>query len=77
MRVSDRHARMILHAQEGYRHIDLVEDDGVAYRFEVHGRSDGRSSGTTLWRGTTPAPDGGDTDGDLPAGDLPSSSARR
>ena len=77
VRVSDRHARMILHAQEGYRHIYLVEDDGVAYRFEVHGRSDRRSSGTTLWRGTPPAPDGGDTGGDIPAGDAPSSSARR
>jgi signal peptidase I len=35
VRVSDRHARMILHAHEGGRHVYLVEDDGVAYRYEI------------------------------------------
>ena len=38
LRVSDRHAHMILHAQEGDRHVYLVEDDGVAYRYEAQGR---------------------------------------
>ena len=38
VRVSDRHGRLILHAHEGDRHVYLVEDDGVAYRFEAEGR---------------------------------------
>ena len=39
VRVSDRHARMILHARAGGRHVYLVEDDGVAYRYEAEDRS--------------------------------------
>ena len=38
VRVSDRHGRMILHAREGDRHVYLVEDDGVAYRYEAESR---------------------------------------
>lgn len=43
VRVSDRHGRMILHAREGDRHVYLVEDDGIAYRFEAQGRPEQRS----------------------------------
>ena len=38
VRVADRHTRMILHAREGDRHVYLVEDEGIAYRYEARGR---------------------------------------
>lgn len=60
VRVSDRHARMILHAQAGDRHVWLVEDDGVAYRYEAQGRAaagDGRAP--TVLGGDPPAPPAG------------------
>lgn len=85
VRVSDRHARMILHAQEGYRHIYLVEDDGVAYRFEAHGRVESDPRGTTLFRGRPggqgPGEPGSDSPGspadDAPAGRALGSPAQR
>ena len=43
VRVSDRHGRMILHARDGDRHVYLVEDDGIAYRFEAEARPEPRS----------------------------------
>lgn len=58
VRVSDRHARTILHAREGDRHVYLVEDDGVAYRYEARSRPDlpaEASPGKGRLEGETPA----------------------
>ena len=57
VRVSERHGRMILHAQEGDRHVYLVEDDGVAYRYEAECRPER----------TAQAPGGGLLDGESTA----------
>ena len=57
VRVSERHGRMILHAEEGDRHVYLVEDDGVAYRYEAECRPER----------TAQAPGGGLLDGESTA----------
>lgn len=59
VRVSDRHARMILHAHEGDRHVWLVEDDGVAYRYETLARpAAGGGRTPTVLGGDPPGPSG-------------------
>lgn len=66
VRVAERHARMILHARDGQSHVYLVEDDGVAYRYEIAGP--GTATG---WDGPA-GPDGdGGSRGDRPVDAAP------